>query len=467
MLTALCISHGVHAELYRRAPDVYPGTLPEMRTPDYWIARMKNPDAIILNPEEIQARNEAYVTRMSDENRFSDINPDRRPRINAAGSIGGWPGGFILMPDIRPPVKPDTISVIVREKIQEDIDYIHKRSFGNFQAIEYAPRQIEELVHEMALDTVEDEAVIRDAIAVRTTRLRVVPSFFPEQMGIQDNGKPRWDMWTTGLVRIGSHVTVLHSSRMGAYVFVLSGEGYGWVDTRDVAFGDIHEIRVYNESESFIVCTGDRVPFYSDKRCTYISGWLSMGDRIPLYTKDNPRVILVPHREVNGKYLTAPAWLAEDADVSVGWLPYTRRAVVETAFKLLDNPYDWTMGFFGRNHETTYRDIFACFGFRLPYRGSLFTLFGDNDTVVTPDLSREKQYEMILANEPFITLQISSGHAQLLLGEHNGVPIVFDQNGYGYTGEDGTEYELKRCCVVDASMPSYFLKNPISFLELK
>ena len=38
----------VNADLYDRAPDVQPGTIPEMRTPEYWIARMEHPDEVIL-----------------------------------------------------------------------------------------------------------------------------------------------------------------------------------------------------------------------------------------------------------------------------------------------------------------------------------------------------------------------------------------------------------------------------------
>jgi hypothetical protein len=46
--------------LYLRAPDLIPGTLPEMREPSYWIARMKNPDNVIMSIKEIQTRNKDY-----------------------------------------------------------------------------------------------------------------------------------------------------------------------------------------------------------------------------------------------------------------------------------------------------------------------------------------------------------------------------------------------------------------------
>lgn len=461
---AASLGSGVsEADFYNRAPDVMPGTIPEMRTPAYWIDQMSEPDAIILAPEEIRARNEAYVEKMSVPDPFEGVHPERALPDNR---LNRWPGRAVTFPDIRK-MAPDSIAVIARREIQRDIDFMRKQKYGNCYGMEYTAGRLDELEGEMALNLVPDNVVSHDGIAVRTTRLRVVPSFFPEEVGILENGKTRWDIWTANLVKIGRPVHVLHSSRSGRYVFVLSDDGYGWVESQDIAFGHIVEIKAYADPANFVVCTGDRVPFYSDKRCRYASGFLRMGDRIPAASKDNSRIISIPVRSINGKFKTETAWLAEDADVSHGWLPYTRRNIVETAFKLLDNYYDWTMGFLGRNHETTYRDIFACFGFRLPFHGGLFTFFGENETVVPVDAGTETQYAMILENEPFVTLMCCGGHIKLLLRSRDGVPITFDQHGYGYTDEDGSMLEVRRCCINDIRMPEYFLKNPITFVNLK
>ncbi|HDY87852.1 MAG TPA: hypothetical protein ENH82_07015, partial [bacterium] len=448
-------------------PDTLPGTLPEMRNPAYWIGKMENPDEVIITADKIMQMNEEYVKKMSVPEPFKGIPPERIPLDKY---LNRFPGHFIVKPDIRS-MKPDEIPVIVKGKIREDIDFLRKEKYGNFFSVEYADREIDAFEKEMAPDLVEDAVVSRDGIAVCTTRLRIVPSFFPEQVGLNNIGKNNYsiDLWTSSLVKIGKHVTVLHRSLSGSHVFVLSDNGFGWVESQSIAFGHIVEIKEFNNPEDFIICTGDRVPFYSDKRCMYVSGWLRMGDRVPVASKENPRIIIVPARYVNGKFRSETAWLAENADISVGWLPYTRRNIVETAFKLLDNPYDWTESSIGRNHETTYRDIFACFGFELPYHGSLFTFFGDYEEAAMPDIGREKQYKRVFKHKSFVTIMTSHshGHSMLLLGEYNGKPIAFDHNGYGYTDENGTEYQVKRTCLVDMSIPAYFLKNPITFLELK
>jgi len=455
------------ADLYRRAPDVLPGTLPEMRDPDYWIAQMDKPDEVLLTPDEIERMNGAYEEKMRSPDPFAGVHPDRLPKEDEANRLDRWPGRILApMPWIRT-MSPDSIAVIVREKIREDLEFMRKRQFGNFLAVEYAAREIDDFEHEMALDLVPDFVVTRDGIAVRTTRLRVVPSLFPEQMGILDNARYRWDIWTTNLVKIGRPVTILHASRSGSHVFVLSDDGFGWVESQDIAFGHSAEIKSFAGAGRFVVCTGDRVPFYTDKRCMYVSGWLRMGDRVPLEGNDDPSIVRVPARRSNGAFVAETAWLARDADVSLDWLPYTRRNIVVIAFKLLDNPYDWTMAFYGRNHETTYRDIFACFGFRLPFHGSLFTHFGGDDRVAEPDMDTQAKYDMILAHEPFVTLHASRSNVGILLGSYNGVPISFNTNGYGYTDENGVGYEIRRACIVDTRMPPYFLENPVTFLELK
>jgi len=495
-----------YAELYNRAPDTLPGILPEMRNSSYWIARMKNPDEVILTPDVIQRMNGTYEMKMKVPDPFKGVDPDRVPKRE---NLYKWSGRFITMPAIynmtsaqiasivREEISKDIdfmrgkyillsspqIADITRKKIGKDIDFMSEQylqnvpglpenfegqKYGNILGIEYADWELDDMEKEMAIDLVRDKITIHDGITIRDARLRIIPTIKPEHIGLNGNWTPPWDVWNVNIVRIGTPVTVLHTSKTGGYLFVLSNEGYGWIRSEDIAFGEKTEIGKFSDPTDFVVCTGDRVPFYTDENCRYVSGWFRMGDRLPLASKDNPRIINAPSRKMNGRFEVEQAWLAKDADVHVGYLPYTRRNIVITAFKLLDNIYDWTMGWYGRNHETTSRDIFACFGFNLPFNAELFTFFGNNTRVVHPEEGKEAQYRAILANEPFITIQTCvDGHNQLFLGEYNGEPIVLDAHGYGYHDKGGTWCEIKRLVVGNMSQPDYFLKTNFTFLELK
>jgi hypothetical protein len=276
-----------------------------------------------------------------------------------------------------------------------------------------------------------------------------------------------WDMWNLDIVPIGSPVQILHTSKTGGFLFVLSEKGYGWINSEEVAFSSKVEIDNFNNARDFIICTGDKVPYYSDSNCTYVSGWFRMGDRLPV--KDNNlRLIQVPTRQMNGKFLVQDAWLKPDADIHKGYLPFSRKNVVVEAFKFLDNIYDWTGGWYGRDHATALRDIFTVFGFKFPSMGGLLSAYSNKSRFVYPKEGKDGQYKAILSNEPFLTLQVcSSGHSQLYLGNYNGVPIVFDTHGYRYTDKNGNELVIRRCNVGTVSLPDYFLKQNVTFVELK
>ena len=466
MVFGIIIITTASAQLSERAPDVLPGTIPEMRDPSYWIAQMEKPDEVILTIDQIERMNGNFRKKMRDPNPFKNLPEERKSRL-----LHYLPGIMWRVPDLRS-LKPEAVADSVRERITIEIEYVHSKEFGNSVGVKYSEREIDALIDEMALEKVGDAVTISEGIAVCTTHLKNVPAFSPEKIGlVKQKDRTNFDQWNFGILKIGKPVLVLHPSRSGEFVFVSCEVGMGWVRSEDVAFGNKNEIDAFVHAKDFIVCTGDRIQFYSDESCMYASGWFRMGDRLPIVSKGNPRKVKVPVRKTNGEFTTDIAWLAVDADVHRGLLPYTRCNIVETAFKLLDNAYDFTGTFFGRQHESTYRDIFGCFGFDLPYYGLLFTHYGNNEFTLHPDVGREEQYRRILEFEPFVTimatLQDRGGHGQLLLGEYNGVPIVFDQHGYGYKDKNGNELIIRRCCVDDITMPSYFLKRKITFLELK
>ena len=459
-LVITVLTSGIYADLYHRAPDVLPGTLQEMRTASYWIKQMENPDEVILSLDEIKRRNEAYQKKMRSPDPFKGVSEARMPCPYF------YPGLVLYVPDLHS-MNPEVVADTVKTRIQLQIDYLKSREWGNIFAVKYSDREIDTFIEELALDQVKDRIFIQGGITVRTSRLRNVASFATLEVGTGDSGSHRWDRWSIGLLKIGRPVTVLHTSRTGENMLVLSDLGYGWIRSENIAFGDRDKIDEFANAEDFVMCTGDRVQFYSDKNCRYSSGWFMMSDRLPIASKSNPRLVKVPVRKINGEFTTEVAWLTEDADVHVGYLSYTRRNIVVTAFRLLDNPYDFTGAWFGRQHETTYRDVFCCFGFNLPYRDALFTFYGDDETVLLPEEEKEVKYKAILKHEPFVTLQSCGRHAQLLLGVYNGEPIVFDQHGYGYEDENGTWLEVMRCSIGTLMLPKYFLDMNVTFLELK
>lgn len=451
--------------LLKRAPDVVPGTLPEMRDPSYWIGKMSDPDQIILPIDKIKERNAAYIKRMSAPNPYAGVTPGRVPM---EWQLNRWPARFIVRPDIGS-MNPDELESLVKKQIKACNDYIYSEPYGNYLGVEYSKSDLDKITEESNLANLSKISEIKHGIAVRPTLLRVIPAPFPAIAGIKniDTSNYTVDLWTSALVAIGTPVDVLFTSKSGSHLFVMGRNQFGWVPSEDIAFGDIKSIQKYSNPKSFLICTADRLPYYTDKQCTIVSGWFGMGAKIPVLSGTDNRRIFVPSRAVNGEFKVEKAWLKPDADVHSGYMPYTRRNIVTLAFKLLGNPYDWTGSAMGRNHETTYRDIFACFGFELPHNGDLFTFFGGKDIAAMPEMGKEKEYSIILDNEPFVSFIACRGHVMLLLGEHDGEPVTFDQSGYSYTDENNAVWHVKRCGIITPGVVSYFFKYPVTFLELK
>jgi hypothetical protein len=442
-----------------------------MRTPEYWISRMSDPDEVLLTFAEIQRRNTAFQSFLKRPDPFRGIPADRRPAL-----MSWWPG-FLPFPPNMQAVTPAARSDSVQSWIAAQIKYLRAGSFANVTGVRYSTRDLDRFEREMARDLIPQTIVPRHGVVVRPALLRVIPSFLPPEQGICDSslsvsGKTiritvHWDTWNNGVLKIGSPIETLHTSRSGEHLFVLSGSLFGWVRADDIAFAGEREIREFNEPSDFVVCTGDRVTLYTDPSCRTASGWFGLGDRLPLAEKSYPRQVKIPVRTATGTLSTGTVWLAENADVHIGWLPYTRRNVVRTALKLLDSPYDWSGGWFGRDHITIYRDIFAVFGFDLPWHDGLFTFYGRNRDRVEPGIGRDRQFREVLAHEPFITIMSCNGHAKLFFGGHDGAPVVFAHYGHGYTDSRGEYVELCRTYIGDMLIPAYFLNNPITFLELK
>lgn len=447
--------------VYFRAPDAIPGTLPEMRTVSYWAAKMQSPDNVILTADKIQKMNADYWVRMQ---KPDILDPELAGLITK--KLNANPGLYTANPNLYSK-SPAEVAALTKDMVGKELSYLHRGKYGNMMAVEYSKKEISDLEDEMALTQIMNTVSIQPGITVVDAELRIIPVLRPGIVGISNKGKGRWDMWNLDVVPIGSPVQILHVSKSGASVFVFSANGYGWISATDVAMSDRKTTEQFRKAGNFVICTGDIVSLYTDASCKYASAIFRMGNRLPVVA-GNSRQVQVPVRLANGKLSVQQAWLAPNADVHKGYLPYTRKNIVVQEMKLLDNVYDWTGGWLGRNHATSLRDIYATFGFTLPGCGELMSAFNDKVNRVHANEGKEAEYKAILANDPFTTLQIcSSGHSQIYMGNNNGTPVSYDNNGYGYVDDANREVEIRRTAIVPITIPNYFLQEDIIFVSLK
>ena len=440
-----------------RAPDVLPGTLPEMRNTSYWIARMANPDEVILTSEQIQARNRNSVQRLEN---YTQLDSLIQKQINA--DLASRPGLLTLIPDVTKKSRAE-ISDLVTNWIDIEITFLTRRRATNILGIPYADWEIKNIADEMASAKELGQINLQSAMVVKMCRLRIVPFIRPEYVS-----STSWDMWIYDVLPIATPVKILSRSKNGDNLFVLTEKGYGWVSSEDVALGLAEDIDNFCNASDFILCTGERVPFYTDPSCTYVSGWFRMGDHLGVSGNATNEVI-VPVRSIDCKLSFQKAWLKNDADVHRGYLPYTRRNIVLQAFKLLDLMYDWSGGWYGRDHAKTYRDIFSAFGFKFPSMGGLHLAYQPIEKITYTREGKDAQKAVMRANDPFTTIQIcGTGHGQLFLGNYNDMPIVFDTHGYRYNDENGNDNVIRRSNIGTVDHVDYFFsRDAVWFIELK
>jgi hypothetical protein len=455
---------------FLRAPEVLPGTLPEMRTSAYWTGQMARPDEVVMRVGQIRKMNMDFVERMRHPERIDSL-----ARQLILAKIAAYPGLFFSEPDLFGQTAARRADII-RSTIQAEIKYMRHTQYGNILGIQYSAGELDRLEAEMSAGTVGELPKVQAGMAVEAVDLRIVPLIRPEYVGLADKNRGRWDVWSLDVVDIGTPIQILHVSKSGGYLFVLTPKGFGWLPAEKIAIAGRGAVDRYVTNSNFIVCTGDKVPFFGGRDGKFASGWLRMGDRVPLAggTGQNaggtgPYKIMVPVRQADGSLSVQTAWLRAGADAHAGYLPYTRRNVLVQSLKLLDNIYDWTGAWMGRNHATVLRDIFSCFGFQLPSCGELLSAYIEHPKWMSASTPRERQYRKVLANEPLLTLQIcSSGHSQLFLGSYDGVPIVYDTHGYNYTDSaSGKSFDIRRECIETIALPDYFLKQDVVFVELK
>jgi hypothetical protein len=357
------------------------------------------------------------------------------------------------------------ISEFVNTSIDRELAFLKKGGNNNILGIPYASWEIQKMADEISYAKSPERIKLISAITVKDCRLRIIPQLKAEYVSSNAN----WDTWNLDIIPISTPVSILSISKSGGFLFVLCEKGFGWVNAEDVAIGPREQIENFCNSPDFIMCIGDRVPYYADSACTFVSGYIRMGDHLGVRDANSPRTVIVPVRLINGKLSLQEAWVNPDADVNSGYLPYTRKNVVNQSFKLLDNIYDWTGGLMGRDHATQLRDVFSTFGFKWPSMGGMLSAYQPIEKIVYPKDGRDAQIKAILANDPFTTIQIcGTGHAQLYLGNYNGVPILFDTHGYRYEDAEGKTLIIRRAHVGTQALPDYFLsRDAIWFLELK
>lgn len=377
------------AEEWETAPAPLPGVQPGQEKADFWIARHPEPDRPILTPEGIEAMNRAALG--SRETELADVL-----------------------------AVPDPLEGIVVRKAIADVLAESRQAKG----YDHTNRLITAGFYdrlETAIGAVP--AVIRPAWGLVTMRasLRRLPTneaFYDRPFGNE------FDRFQYSTLECGNPVAVLHRTADGAWSFVQTTYTMGWVPSAAIAVGDKLAVESFTRSKP-LVATGATIPVYTDRGFSVHAVSIPMGTRLPLVEKAGHHyAVTLPWRAPDGRVRFVTGYIRPEADVSVGFLPYTPRNLYRQLFKLEGHPYGWGDLFDGRDCSRLVMDVFSTFGFAMPRNSRRQAAFNPAARKDTAALSEADKVKILkdLGNRP--ALLYMPGHIMIHLGIVDGKPYA-------------------------------------------
>lgn len=428
----------------KSAPRIVPNATAEMQTPEFWISRIANPDKVILTPEQIVALNKKNSTR---DTHFTDAfgNPFSIDEpVESRDRIG-------IMYHVEDPLKYTSFpSDSLKFRIER-----HNTWFRDAKMFDLRMVAMDDDVKQAIIDNTNVSAIPSGSvrpqygIIVRHTLGRMMPWDFPAS-GRSGN---LTDGLQAGLIDFGQPVAILHVSKDGRWYYVRSEISFNWIQADNVALATPDAIRSYIDSKDFIVPTCHKVPIYSNSDFKVFLVDFYMGAKVKLEEKTGAGYrVTYPYRKADGSFGTAQGWVKPDAQVSVGYQPFTQRNVINTMFSVLYRPYGWADSWNERDCCGTIRGVLRSCGIYTG-RWTSHQLHASDHVVMFPkDTPKEKKYEFLKGVEPGITLVGDGGHISMYLGEVNGHQYVIHQSGYSYNDENGERLTVRRVNVNDTEL---------------
>ncbi|MEK6760194.1 MAG: SH3 domain-containing protein [Deltaproteobacteria bacterium] len=374
-------------------------------TPGYWIKKIKAPDEIVMSPSEIEAFNKTVASQVG--------------QMAEPGSMDGYVAGG------------DLLAWLLEEPLPSPEDGIRR---FDLHGDELTSQFLYEISANMNIEWVEERNPVRFGVITELTDVRAFPTDEPAFKGPSAGA---FDMFQYSSVYPSEPVTLLHSSADGLWGFFQLRTVRGWIRLDKVAFGARSEAAL--QASQFITITGNRVDVYSDMALSVRLAAVPMGTMLSLSGHDSGRPfktgspvgVSFPQRTLDGTIVWVDGYLDPKADISRGFLPYTRRNVITQAFKMLGEEYSWGGRDGNRDCSEFIKQVFASMGLRLPRNSGQQIRSGSVKAALKDGYATDDVKAALRWADPGVTLVGMSGHIMLHIGERRGRQYVIHQV-YGY-----------------------------------
>jgi hypothetical protein len=403
------------------APTAFQDVGRMMKSPGYWISRLQNPDKVMLNTREIEAVNANTVGQsiyITDVQYFPEI----YYRKNAAG------------------IYTRSVDMFARYYDGHSKKRVGREHFFDMDKnIDY--------------DLFNSTVTVSFAMTVKYAELRYLPSYEPLYSSLDTLDLDRMQVTQLDLA---SPVAILYATLDKEWYYAVSEIAEGWLNRDTIAFCRQDVIKDYKRWDRFAVIISPKADIYKNENMTEFFDYISMGTALPIAAiKGEIAEIRIPIAKQDGVLGFKKAYI-NLSDISVGYMKYNQRNVIQQAFKHLNSPYGWG-GMNGEQDCSSFiRQIFACFGIKLPRNSagqiqSAGIFAGEFEESEQEYLRSQK---IIKNGIPGMTLLYFPGHIMLYVGSENGSPyIIHSIWGYGEeTEKESKTYLINRVAITSMNI---------------
>ena len=397
------------------------GVEAQQLTAEFWIARLAEPDKVLLDAQQIAAHNEhqQHVDATMHDLRTLPPTPSRTQISTQIQALSEWPSHELFDVDAKPVSK----------------------------------KTIDALIDNLALAAIPETQTTRYGLVVRRADLRT----FPTTLRVfSTRGDTDIDRFQESALFPGTPVAMLHESGDGQWWFVVSPRYAAWVEKKYIAEGAAAQVLDYADKKPYRIVTGANVAtVFTPEQPALSQLRLDMSVRVPLLTDwpvdkivngQHPytsHVIRLPLRGDDGMLHLAPALLQRNADTSADYLPLTQANILRQAFKFLGERYGWGHAYGTRDCSGFVSDVYRSMGVDMPRN--------TRDQSVSPGLDHrlfgardDRATRMAAAH----ALQVGDlvyipGHVMMAIGSIDGEPyVIHDTSGLSYRGRDGATVRI-------------------------
>jgi hypothetical protein len=313
------------------------------------------------------------------------------------------------------------------------------------------------------ISSIKDVNIIRYGITVKKSSLRS----FPTDSGAYNSASNRTlDRFQETGCEPCEPVLILHESKDKKWFFVQIYNYRGWLKSDSIGVADKETVFKYTNPKDFLMVTGRSIPIQRVENSSELPKEFKMGTKLYLSVpdSDNPSSyrVKLPVRKADGSLDFTYSDISRDADICVGYLPYTRYNLIAQAFKLQGTPYDWGDKYSGRDCSSFIMYIYKTFGINLPRNTDEQEASG-NTIKFNPQDNIKNRLQAIDKLKPGAALYMP-GHVMMYLGKSNGQYYVIHAF-LGYSVKEGSANKYYSTNQVSVTTLQLSDSNGVSFLE--